>query len=752
VGFRPFVYRLADELHIRGWVRNDPQGVRIEAEGLRPLLHRFLDRVAAERPTQSRIHSVDADWLEPVGYRGFEIRGSDEGGQKGAVVLPDLASCPKCLAEVLDPADRRHHYPFANCTDCGPRFTIIEELPYDRPSTTMRRFLMCPDCAAEYEDPADRRFHAQPNACPDCGPQLELLDADGTPLAQRHEALARAAAELKAGAIVAVKGLGGFHLMADAANKQTVALLRSRKPRRDKPLALMVKDLAQAAALCELPTSAATLLASPEAPIVLLQRRAEAPVARNVAPHVATLGVMLPATPLHHLLLRAVDRPLVATSGNLSEEPICTDHLEATQRLGGVADRFLTHDRPIARHADDSIAWLVEGKPRLLRRARGYAPLPVRVKRELPTILAVGAHLKNTVALGVGRNVFLSQHIGDLETPQAQTAFERVIADFLELYEARPVAIAHDKHPDYLSTAWAKQQQVPLIGVQHHHAHLAACLAENQVDGVALGVTFDGTGYGDDHTAWGGEFLLGNAAGFKRFAHLRPFRLIGGDAAAREPRRAALALLLEAFGEEAWNLEEVARWFDPAESRVLAGMLTHGLNAPWTTSAGRLFDGVAALLGLFAKTTFEGQAAMALECLATPGTDSAYPVALRGEDPCVLDWIELLHAILDDKRRGIDRGIIAARFHNALVEAIVEVARRAHMRRVALTGGCFQNRRLTEQAARRLKEEGFQVLLHRDVPPNDGGISLGQVAVAAARIEREEEGDQPCASGSPERS
>jgi len=777
VGFRPFVYRLATEHALSGWVINDTRGVFIEVEGPQPELARFLERLPAEKPPRAIIHRLESAWLEPTGYEDFEIRHSDDHGAKTVLVLPDIATCDDCLAEVLDPADRRHGYPFTNCTNCGPRFTIIQALPYDRPNTTMRQFIMCPECQAEYENPLDRRFHAQPNACPVCGPRLALWTPAGESQAEGDEALQRAAGALRAGQIVALKGLGGFHLMVDARNAEAIERLRQRKPRRDKPFALMARDLDQAKALCAIPPQAEELLSSPESPIVLLQRRARIPVAENVAPGNPTLGVMLPYTPLHHLLLRGLDFPVIATSGNLTDEPICTDEREAIQRLGHIADLFLVHDRPIARHVDDSVAWVVEGEARLLRRARGYAPLPVLLPHPVPTILGVGAHLKNTVALSVDRQVFISQHIGDLETAEALNAFERVITDFLRLYEATPVAIAHDMHPDYLSTRWAQERRLEigrreisnlqspicLIAVQHHHAHLASCLTENGVEGPALGVTWDGTGLGTDGTVWGGEFLLGDAADFTRVAHLRPFRLPGGDAAIKEPRRIALAILWELYGDAALDREDLApvKALRPAEQRVLVQMLERGLNAPVTTSAGRLFDAIAALLDLHQQVTFEGQAAMALEFAADPTAEDAYPFPIMstrddrrktkdsldqpvsilrpssfvdGPSPFVLDWEPLVEGVLADLQRGVKPGIIAGRFHNALVEAMLAVSQAVGEQRVALTGGCFQNRLLTERATQRLSEAGFEVLLHRQVPPNDGGISLGQVAVAAARL------------------
>jgi hydrogenase maturation protein HypF len=564
--------------------------------------------------------------------------------------------------------------------------------------------------------------------------------------------------------------LGGFHLMVDARNEEALIRLRERKPRHAKPFAVMARDLEQARALCEVPEEAAALLSSPEAPILLLRRRPHVPISDQVAPGNPNLGIMLPYTPLHHLLLRELDFPVVATSGNLTDEPICTDEGEAQVRLGGIAELFLVHNRPIARHVDDSVAWIVEGAPRLLRRARGYAPLPVTLPETAPAILAVGAHLKNTVALSVGRQAFISQHIGDLETPEAMAAFERVIADFLRLYEANPVAIAHDLHPDYLSTRWAMEHSSSgsddrpstmhirssppaapssirnLIGVQHHHAHLAACLADNGVTEPALGVTWDGTGYGADGTIWGGEFLLGDAAHFGRVAHFTGFRLPGGDAAIHEPRRVALALLWETFGEEAVEMADLApvQALTLPERRVIARMLRGGVNSPVTTSAGRLFDGVAALLDLHQQVSFEGQAAMALEFAVEEAEQGAYPLLISdaadpdGVAPLQLDWTALVRGVVADLRRGVGAHIIAARFHNTLVDGIVAVAQAVGAPRVALSGGCFQNRCLTEQAASRLRSAGFEVLLHRQVPPNDGGISLGQIAVAAARLKMSE--------------
>lgn len=777
VGFRPYVYRLAHELELPGWVLNDSRGVFIEVEGPKDILDDFLRRLAAEKPPRAVIHSLESNWLAPEGFEAFEIRHSEEEGTKSVVMLPDIATCPDCLAEVLDPGDRRFRYPFTNCTNCGPRFTIIEALPYDRPNTTMREFRMCPDCSGEYTEPMDRRFHAQPNACPTCGPQLALWDREGSTQATGNLALLQAAEALRHGKILAVKGLGGFHLMVDGRSAAAVTRLRQRKARYEKPLALMVSDVEEARRLCQVSPEEAELLQSAESPIVLLERRAEAAIASEVAPGNPQLGLMLPYTPLHHLLLRELGFPVVATSGNLSDEPICIDNAEALQRLGGIADLFLVHDRPIQRHVDDSVVSLVAGRAQPMRRARGLAPMPIVASRPLPSLLAVGAHLKNTVALSVGDKIFLSQHIGDMETPQAFGAFEAVTRDFLSMYEADPVALVNDLHPEYPSTHWVQRTVdggdaelpateewkslltgKPSFAVQHHHAHLAACLMEHQVETRALGVTWDGTGYGTDGTVWGGEFLLGDTASFSRVCRLRPFHLPGGDAAVKQPRRCGLALLWEMLGDEALDRSDLVpvQAFDEAELRLLGHMLESGLNSPRTTSAGRLFDGVASLLGIQQRVSFEGQAAMALEWIADKDLVAAYPIVVATpsadrelftpapedrDEILEIDWQPMVEAMIEDSRRGVDVGIIAARFHNALVEAILAVAKAVGEPRVALTGGCFQNRLLTERASQRLREAGFDVLLHRQVPPNDGGISLGQIAVAAARMEKEDSVD-----------
>ncbi|MCX7718921.1 MAG: carbamoyltransferase HypF [Candidatus Sumerlaeaceae bacterium] len=756
VGFRPFVYRLAREAGLGGWVVNSAQGVFLEVEGMAGALDDFLTRLRTQAPPRASIQSLEWSLLEPAGLGPFEIRESDECGPRTAVVMPDVAVCADCLREMFDPADRRYLYPFINCTNCGPRYSIIEALPYDRPNTTMRRFAMCADCATEYNNPLDRRFHAQPIACPACGPRLALWRGvvAGEVAASGHEALRAAAAALRRGEIVAVKGLGGFHLMADAAQGGAVRRLRERKRREAKPLALMVPDMGWARRLCVVSASEERLLASPESPIVLMARRTDAPVAAEVAPDNPSLGVMLPYTPLHHLLLREAGLPLVATSGNLSDEPICTDEREAAVRLGAIADWLLVHDRPIARAVDDSVVRVLCGREQVLRRARGYAPLPVMLPglvAEGETIFAAGAHLKNTVALTAAGGVVLSQHIGDLDTAESHEAFVRTAASLQGLYGASPSVAACDLHPDYHSTHYARSLGLPVRAVQHHHAHLLACLAENDLRGPALGVVWDGTGYGLDGTIWGGEFLIAELSSpqFRRAGHLRPFRLPGGDAAAREPRRAALAVLFDTLGPEVFSLQHLPTLgaFTPEELRVLRAMLESGVHCPVTTSAGRLFDAVASLAGLRQRSTFEGQAAMELE-FAAGGMETCRDFVKENNENLngphyeysfttthgnfVIDWRPAVRAILADIHEGYPARFISVGFHSMLTRCIVSAARHAGVEHVVLTGGCFQNRLLTEGAVAALSAAGFVPVWHQRVPPNDGGVALGQVVAALA--------------------
>ena len=715
VGFRPFVYRLATDMFLTGWVLNSSSGLVVEVEGAPEELRRFERRVEAERPKASVVTTHESEWLTPQGSTRFEIRYSDTDSPKSVNVLPDLATCPDCRGELLDPSNRRYLYPFTNCTNCGPRYTIVVDIPYDRPNTAMREFILCSACREEYENPANRRFHAQPNACPVCGPKLEGTIAD-------------TAAALLQGKIVALKGIGGFQLLVDARQAAAVACLRQRKHREEKPFALMMPSLETAREYCEITDADAELLESQAAPIVLLKPKNGTDIAWNVAHCSPYLGVMLPYSPLHHLLMRECPFPLIATSGNRSDEPICIANDEAATRLEDIADHFLTHNRPIVRSCDDSVVRLTRGRAGILRRARGYAPLGICVPDELPPVLAVGGHLKSTVAIAVGKDVFLSQHIGDLETLEARHAFERAIEDLCRLYSFKPEAVVCDLHPDYASTQWAEKSGLPLIRVQHHRAHVAACAAENNIDGPYLGVSWDGTGYGLDGSIWGGEFFRVESNRFERIAHLRPFNLPGGDAAVREGWRSAASVLFEisrtgatethgVFGPEKTSLDESA----------VHSMLARKINVVPTTSVGRLFDAVACLTGLARENHFEGQAAMLLENeIGAFRAEQAYPLPSG-------DWTPLISAVIEDKRAGVSIPTIAVRFHNALVNWIVEVAQGTDLKQVVFSGGVFQNRYLTERAAVVLESRGYTVYTHHQVPPNDGGIALGQVVMAGGR-------------------
>ncbi|HXX63439.1 MAG TPA: carbamoyltransferase HypF [Bacteroidota bacterium] len=744
VGFRPFVYRLAEELRLTGWVLNSPQGVFTEAEGERPSLEAFILRIEREKPPRASIQSLEYSFLDPKGYHSFEIRTSTETGETTALVLPDIATCDECRAEIFDPSNRRYLYPFTNCTNCGPRYTIIESLPYDRTNTSMRHFAMCEECRREYLDPLNRRFHAEPIACPRCGPQLLLWDEAGVARATGGNALQEAARRIRDGAIIALKGIGGFQLLVDARNRDAVLRLRLRKHREGKPFALMVPDLPAADRLCVISGLERRALSSSEAPIVLLTKRSgqEALVDPSVAPDNPYLALMLPYSPLHHLLLRELDIPVVATSGNLSDEPICIDEHEALERLHGIAEGFLLHDRPIIRHADDSIVRIMLGRELVLRRARGFAPLPVTLSSAGESLLAVGAHLKNTVAVAKAGNVFISQHIGDLETQQSLEAFHRALADLESLFAVSPQWVVSDLHPDYLSTQYARASGLPLLAFQHHHAHIASCMAENGLSGQALGISWDGTGYGLDGSVWGGEFFLVGPSGAQRVCALRKFRLPGGDKAVREPRRSAVGMLYELFGQTVFQRSELhpVEAFSAGEIRTLRGMLARGVNAPETSSIGRLFDAVASLIGLRQKSTYEGEAAMALEfALEDPESEPPYELSVledhTGAGPGFrIDWMPMVHSLIKDVGAGVPLPRMSARFHNALAEAAVNVARKFSEKRVVLSGGCFQNRYLTERIVRRLEEEHFQPYWHQRVPPNDGGISLGQIALARDRL------------------
>lgn len=746
VGFRPFIYKLANDLKLNGFVLNNSNGVLIEAEGDDSSIRKFLSRIETDKPKISVITSLEHIFLDPAGYSKFEIRESEEDKDVSAIILPDIAVCHDCLNEMFDPNDRRYLYPFINCTNCGPRFSIIESLPYDRPNTSMKIFKMCVKCREEYENPSDRRFHAQPTACPDCGPQLFLWDENGKVICLKSDALKQTVDLILDGKVIALKGLGGFQLIADATNGKAVKVLRKRKHREEKPFALMFPTFESIVKVCEVSEAEERLLKSPEAPIVLLRKKfnisnPEFVISDFVVLDNPYLGVMLPYTPLHHLLMKEIKKPVVATSANLSEEPICIDEYEALDRLKGIADYFLVHNRPVVRHVDDSIVRVILNRELVIRRARGYAPLPVMVDEKYvsqkeKTILAVGGHLKNTVALKKGNNIFISQHIGDLSTEESNNTFKKVIDDFQLLYDIKPDEIISDLHPEYISTKYAKELNKPVAQVQHHYAHIAACRFENQIDGEALGVSWDGTGYGLDGTVWGGEFFLTDDYSYKHFAQLRKFMLPGGEKAVKEPRRSLAGILFEICGASFINefSDLLNNKFNSAELGLITNMLSKKINSPVTSSAGRLFDAVSSLLGISDKSNYEGQAAMMLEFAGNPelvsGSESYYLSTMLNQvmHLIVIDWQPVIISLINDLRNDEKPSIISTKFHKTLAEIILEITKKSGMNKVVLSGGCFQNVLLTEITVNLLRMNNYQVYWHQRIPPNDGGLAPGQIA------------------------
>ncbi len=809
VGFRPFVYGQAQRCCLVGFVLNDSQGVTIEVEGSLYALESFQQALREQAPPLARIDSVTTELISLRHETSFSITYSQKGAERQALISPDCAICADCLRELFDPTNRRYHYAFINCTNCGPRFTIVQDVPSDREKTTMRVFPMCPACKAEYDDPLNRRFHAQPNACPVCGPQVRLfpmtpfsqlsnqvetsLSASSIyrvpPLAPERyrdqwvggdksrtrsswslpyniaeqkdgdlanaDAISVAAQQLAQGAIFAIKGLGGYHLACDALNAEAVQRLRQRKHREAKPFALMVPDLETARLLCEVNDAEAALLRSHRRPIVLLERHAECPVAPDVAPSSVSLGLMLPYTPLHYVLLRAFaslageerSAVLVMTSGNLSDEPIAYRDDDAKQRLASIADGMLTHNRDIHMRCDDSVMRIVAGGVQFFRRARGYAPEPVSLSADLPMpLLACGAHLKNTFCLGKGRQAFVSHHIGDLENLETLTSFREGIEHFERLFDIYPQAIAYDLHPEYLATKYALDADIPQkIGIQHHHAHIASVLAEHGLSGPVIGIAADGTGFGSDGAVWGCEILVADLIDFERLAHLTYVPLPGGEQAIRQPWRMAATYLAQAYGAAFLDLDiPFVRQLERAKWHTLSQMIARGLNSPLTSSLGRLFDAVAALIGLRGEVLYEGQAAIELEMLAAKDVSGQfYPFALQRHEgePTVLDVAPMIRAIVSDIQQGIPLPQIANNFHRTIAELLlattVEVREQTGLNSVALSGGVFQNRLLLETLITRLEEMKFQVYINRRVPPNDGGISLGQLAIAAARLRKE---------------
>jgi len=745
VGFRPFIFRLAARHVITGWVRNTPGGVLLEAEGAEPKVDEFLRNISLELPPLASITSIRSSNIEPENSDTFAILASS-GGANSAQISPDCDVCEDCLRELFDPDDRRYLYPFINCTNCGPRYSIITGIPYDRQFTTMDSFPMCPDCRAEYENPLHRRFHAQPNACPVCGPQISLVDRSGRAAEaggenKQNAYLRQAIALLKDGGILAVKGIGGYHLAVDACNDAAVGELRRRKNRDEKPFALMVPDIAQVEMIACCSGVERRLLQGPERPIVLLPKKEGNGISPRVAPANGYFGIMLPSTPLQYLLLRNNFTALVMTSGNISDEPILYRDSEARECLADIADLFLTHNREIHTRSDDSVIRVFMGNPLFFRRSRGYVPRTIRLPETLPSVLAVGGELKTAVCLTRGDQAIISQHIGDLKNSAILRSLEETIGHLERILDIRPEVIAHDLHPDYLSSAFAVDQSgLPRVAVQHHHAHMASCMAENDMSGPAIGVILDGTGYGLDGTIWGGEFLVGDYLEFRRYGHFRTVAMPGGDAAIREPLRMALAYLND-LGETDLSASRFPCLAGLPEQnrRLLLRMVERGINAPLTSSCGRLFDAVAAILDVRSRVSYEGQAAIELEALAEQvETDREYPFALeQGTDGVILDMRPALLELLGDLDEGKPVPFIARRFHNTVATAIAamcESIRSANaLDRVVLSGGVFQNKLLAEGTHVRLVEKGFQVYTHRLAPPNDGGLALGQAVVAGMK-------------------
>lgn len=741
VGFRPFIYRLALQNHLGGFVQNRPDGVIAEVEGKASALDSFLAGVSRELPPLAHITNISARDIAVKQESAFQIVSSDLYGTAAVHIAPDVAVCPECLAEFFNPLDRRYRYPFINCTNCGPRLTIIRTIPYDRIQTSMACFPLCPQCQAEYENPTDRRFHAEPNACPVCGPRLQLLDQEGNTVADA-DPVAAAISKLKAGKVLAIKGLGGFHLSVDAGNQEAVERLRLRKFREEKPLAIMVRDLAGAQRLAQIGGEEENMLTSFRRPIVLLKKRDNKLISAQVAPGVPHLGIMLPYTPLHHLLLENNFAALVMTSANQVDEPICIGNREAVERLKGIADYFLVHNRDIRVRCDDSIMMVAGERQQIMRRSRGFAPRPIELAQPYPGVLALGPQLKATQCILKENYAFLSPHIGDLETPQARDFFQESLLLLKNISQTDPAVIACDYHPAYYSTKVAAELAgVRVVPVQHHHAHIVSCMAENNISGDVIGLAMDGTGYGLDGNAWGGEFLVVSETEFQRLGHLQYFVLPGGEKAIHEPWRIGASLLKSACGsswpEIAAQLDLIPTGWD---SNVLDKVMENKINSPLTSGLGRLFDGVAALLGVRRIVSFEGQAAMELEGQVTETSGAPFPFEIqRDAEGCfILDMSATIRAVVEEIFRGRSKNEIAASFHRTLACAFVAMVKEINtitgLDRIALSGGCFQNRILLERSMAELEKAGFTVYCHSQVPANDGGVALGQAVVAAATV------------------
>lgn len=740
VGFRPFIYNLAKSHSLNGWVLNSTEGVSIEVDGEKSVLEEFVLQVEQNAPPLSTIDSIDVSYLTPANYDTFVIKTSGGDESKYMKISPDVCTCSDCFGELFDPTDRRYRYPFLNCTNCGPRFTIIKDIPYDRKKTTMHKFKLCPDCQAEYDDPTNRRFHAQPNACPVCGPSVTLEDLSGE--IECTDPIERAIELLRDGKIIAVKGLGGFHLACDAQNDDAVKVLRERKRRTFKPFAIMCKDIERAMQFCKIGAEEEQFLQSIQRPIVLLEKLPECSISELVAPNNDYLGIMLPYTPLHYLLMDSPLLALVMTSGNISEEPIVLGNEEAKRRLADLADYFLVHNRDIQMRCDDSVARIYNGHEMMLRRSRGYAPYPVDLDFSMKEILACGPELKNTFCLTRDNHVFISHHIGDLQNEEAYNYYQSSIEHYKNLFRISPEIVAYDLHPDYLSTSYAlAQEDVELVGVQHHHAHVASCMAENGLDQQVIGVSCDGTGYGTDGTIWGCEFMLADYGSFHRYAHLKYVPMPGGDAAAKEPYRMAISYLYSAFGDDFTDLDiPLFSRIDKNMAALLRRMIDQGINSPLTSSSGRLFDAVSSLIGICDVISYEAQAAIELEAIAAPDIKEAYGYkideSVDSAAPLIIDVREMIREIVIDMEHKMPQKVISAKFHNTVADFILALCERIKqeigLERVALSGGTFQNKYLLSAVCDQLEERGFKPYFHKRVPTNDGGVSLGQAVIANA--------------------
>jgi hydrogenase maturation protein HypF len=742
VGFRPFIYKLAEELNLKGIISNTVKGVSIDIEGDESLLNDFIKRIKKDKPKLSHITAFEINRLEVNGYDDFKIIGSDSLGDPAAIILPDIAVCDKCLSEMFDPNNRRFLYPFINCTNCGPRFSIIESLPYDRPNTSMKNFKMCDECKEEYENPFNRRFHAQPIACPKCGPKVQLLNKNRKLICEKEDAISEAVQKIKEKKIIALKGLCGFQFIVNAGNDDAVKRLRERKQRDEKPFAVMFPSMEMLKLICDVSDIEKQILNSPESPIVLLKKKSgirypALSISEFVSPKNPHLGVMFPYTPLHHLIMKEFGQPVIATSGNISEEPMSIDENEAIERLSGIADYFLVHNRPIIRPVDDSVVRIVNDELMILRRARGYSPLPLSIRNASEQdFICVGGHLKNTVSIKKGNEVFISQHIGDLENTEAEKYFYNTISDFKEMYKFNPSYFIHDLHPDYSSSKYCSTQNVKTIPVQHHLAHVAACYEENKLENKCFAVCWDGTGYGFDGTIWGGEFFTYSAEDFNRAAHFRKFRIPGGDAAVKDTRRSLVGILYEIFGDD---IQFSKMNLDVSENDLFlfTQMLNKNLNCFVTTSVGRIFDAVSSLLNVCSKSSYEGQAAMMLEFAADQKILTHYNFNLTEKSILIIDWRPIFEQMFNDIAMEIKASVIAAKFHNTLVEIIIALSGRIGLKDIVLTGGCFQNVFLLERTIERLIEEGFNPYWNKSVPTNDGGISYGQAVFANHILNRD---------------